>query len=724
MAEKESDKYDVLEKIGQGSFGVINKVRKKSDGQILCRKEISYLRMTPKEREQLSAEIQILKELRHPNIVAYFNRAHDRDTADVHLYMEYCGNGDLGRVIKQLKRESKYADEEFVWSMFSQIVSALYRCHYGEDPPEVGGLRNLLGGSREIKPPRANSRMVLHRDLKPENIFLGEDNSVKLGDFGLSKIIASHDFASTYVGTPFYMSPEICAAERYTLYSDIWSLGCIMYELCAKEPPFNAKTHFDLIQKIKAGKTAPLPVIYSQELKNVIGSCLRTDPSRRPDTAQLINLPIVRLMRKQTEVVEFGNQLKQEKSMASRKAKELEDRVRNVNAEMEKSRHEIDEKLRREWEVRAQLEIDRRVQEHIKKLNELYPDEVEKEVQKRLAERLVELKNQGPAYVQSCTPTKPRSNSTNTDLDEDGYISRNGGQSFSTLGEASEFPSQTDLSDLSDLHIESPLLSKKAPRPSLPGNQPPKRPTRTPFTRAKTMMDTANQHSPMDVHMASPSPMTIGALALSPRRTQPASKWEPTNASSLPNISDIEDSDADDTDYDAAIDELDGIPVLPSPTRNADTTDPFKPLKPRPNSAVPVVTTSPTRKTTTAPASPTRPSPRKTGAAPATSNSTANGKSSETTGTGLKSKKGLPYEDMIRQAMRNQIQGRTLVELAQARAGGRDIPSRGAGSDSEMEPASKVRTRTTVPEEPPKWDPTRDEMPSPFLKKTAPRPVR
>ena len=57
-------------------------------------------------------------------------------------------------------------------------------------------------------------------------VFLGEDNSVKLGDFGLSKMIKSHDFASTYVGTPFYMSPEICAAEKYTLKSDIWSLGC------------------------------------------------------------------------------------------------------------------------------------------------------------------------------------------------------------------------------------------------------------------------------------------------------------------------------------------------------------------------------------------------------------------------------------------------------------------------------------------------------------------
>lgn len=125
--------------------------------------------MTPKEREQLSAEIQILKQLRHPNIVAYYSREHDHSSADVHLYMEYCGNGDLGRVIKQLKRDGKYAAEEFVWSTFAQTVSALYRCHYGEDSPEVGGLRGLLEGSHQIKPPRSHSKMILHRDLKPEN---------------------------------------------------------------------------------------------------------------------------------------------------------------------------------------------------------------------------------------------------------------------------------------------------------------------------------------------------------------------------------------------------------------------------------------------------------------------------------------------------------------------------------------------------------------------------
>ena len=189
------DKYDTLEKIGtfyfllllifrhivsdltvcaaagHGSFGVIRKVRRKADGFIMCRKEISYLRMSQKEREQLHAEFQILSHLRHPNIVAYYHREHLKVSQDLHLYMEYCGNGDLGRVIKDLQHKNQRAQESFVWSIFSQLVMALYRCHYGVDPPEAGS--NALGltqghASGTPKTP-AGAMTILHRDLKPEN---------------------------------------------------------------------------------------------------------------------------------------------------------------------------------------------------------------------------------------------------------------------------------------------------------------------------------------------------------------------------------------------------------------------------------------------------------------------------------------------------------------------------------------------------------------------------
>lgn len=126
--------------------------------------------MSLKEREQLHAEFSILNSLRHPNIVAYYHREHLKSTQDLHIYMEFCGGGDLSQVIDKLRRNNQYAEESFVWSMFSQLVTALYRCHYGVDAPEVG--KNVTGPitsshTSGLRP--KNQVMILHRDLKPEN---------------------------------------------------------------------------------------------------------------------------------------------------------------------------------------------------------------------------------------------------------------------------------------------------------------------------------------------------------------------------------------------------------------------------------------------------------------------------------------------------------------------------------------------------------------------------
>ena len=125
--------------------------------------------MSDKEKNQLHAELRILESLRHPNIVQYCHREHLKSSHDLHLYMEYCGNGDLGGYIKKLKDRNQYADEEFVWSIFAQLVSALYRCHYGEDPPKVGDEGKVRNGKAVAFQTKEGHRMILHRDLKPEN---------------------------------------------------------------------------------------------------------------------------------------------------------------------------------------------------------------------------------------------------------------------------------------------------------------------------------------------------------------------------------------------------------------------------------------------------------------------------------------------------------------------------------------------------------------------------
>lgn len=141
-------------------------MRRKSDGAILCRKEINYNSMQKKERDQLHAEFSILHSLNHPNIVGYYHRDHIKDSKDLHLYMEYCSGGDLGLIIKKLKAKKEYASEDYLWDVFAQIVTALYRCHYGVDPPAPSGQGpNTKPSGLRLK----NQVMILHRDLKPEN---------------------------------------------------------------------------------------------------------------------------------------------------------------------------------------------------------------------------------------------------------------------------------------------------------------------------------------------------------------------------------------------------------------------------------------------------------------------------------------------------------------------------------------------------------------------------
>ncbi|KAF1808595.1 kinase-like protein [Eremomyces bilateralis CBS 781.70] len=742
----DSEKYEVLEKIGHGSFGVIQKVRRKSDGLILCRKEISYIKMNEKEKSQLLAEMQILKDVRHPNIVAYYEREHLKNTLDVYIYMEYCGNGDLGQYIKRLKTRRDFASEDFVWSILSQLVTALYRCHSGESPPDVK-LRSL-GLSKDADPTKGTK--ILHRDLKPENVFLDNNNSVKLGDFGLSKVLGNAKFAQTYVGTPFYMSPEICCGENYQASSDVWSLGCIIYELCAREPPFNAMTQLDLIEKIKKCNFRRIPQQYSDELQEVIFRCLKRNPNDRPSTMELLNHPRIKLMRKEQAIVEWAAELQ-------KREEQLNQRIAVQEAagasERENARREAEMRTKHECELRCKLEhareIEMMAQLRLQDLQAQFETAVQEkarfEIEMRTAQMQAEVRRlSGETAHDPFTATQ--------------------------FGRSSTPPSNMDISsdpkpgvqpDI-NLPFESPLQEKnKLIKPA-------KRVARTPFGRAQTMIATSRvQDSPMDVTMADPSPMSIACLSLSPRRNQAHSnnihasnlppprnifaqaaahavreKWTNTTTT-LPSPT-LEASD--DSDVDLPLD-LDNNDDFPSPTRTK-LGDPFKfpkatsrpTIQPRtrtgltkgrlgsapnlhaaksgsssgsnssettlvnasqlkrPVSAVPVIAASPTRRPGTAqPVSPSRARPRSVVTSPTRKPLTENDGAH-----GFKSKKG--NDEMLKAAMRNNIiQGRTLVELSQAR--GAPVPV----AEGEWEKRGAALSDVVV------WDPEVDEMPSPFL---------
>lgn len=122
--------------------------------------------------------------------------------------------------------------------------------------------------------------MILHRDLKPGNLFFDKNNNVKLGDFGLCRILsAESQYAHTNVGTPYYMSPEQIKESNYDAKTDIWSLGCVLYEIVSLRPPFQATNHLALAGKIINSSIDRIPMRYSEDLQNVVTWMLNKEPT-------------------------------------------------------------------------------------------------------------------------------------------------------------------------------------------------------------------------------------------------------------------------------------------------------------------------------------------------------------------------------------------------------------------------------------------------------------
>ena len=456
-----------------------------------------------------------------------------------------------------------------------------------------------------------------------------------------------------------------------------------MYELCARTPPFNAKTHFHLIQKIKEGRLDPLPSVYSQDLQNAIKSCLNVNPLNRPDTSSLLGLPAVRLMRQQREVIELNKVLKGEQEQMKLHNHEVEKKLARIENDRQQMKAELEASLRREWEVKAGLEITRQLQGEKERLHKIFEAEVQSRVQSEVEKVLRTQDHTAQTGIPSL-PTGQSSVSTSADTD---------------------FPSTTDLSSLS---LDSPPTEKSKTPP------PRRRNTRGPLARARTQFD-----SPMDVRMVDPSPMSIDCLSLSPRRTEIA------NASNIPLCRGIfaaaghpnkrlESQRSSPSSSMIAEDEEDTLPDLPSPTRPpSGLPDPFKAAarpgllrqKTAPISQLakqPQPTLFPPTATERASRVPSPPSPKQSEFSPvrkAPPRPNINGTENEM------------FKAVVQRNLLGQNGGgRTLVELAQARAGGVSHTQKmGKGDLAER----KENLRASG--EPPMWDPERDEMPSPFL---------
>lgn len=334
----------------------------------MAQKEIHFGNITRQEKQYIADEVNILRNLKHPNIVQYCGEELNRSAQVINLYMEYCGHGDLANLIQRYKEEKKRFTEQEVLKFFTQLLLALYRCHYGENAPACDSQ-----WPREIFHPKQS---VLHRDIKPANIFLDENNSVKLGDFGLSKLLDNtRVFTQSYVGTPYYMSPEIIRSSPYSAKSDVWALGCVIFEICMLTHPFEGRSYLELQRNICQGNLSCWDHHYSDDVFLLIRHCLEVNSDLRPTTYQLLRSPILSDIRSKLEservVLEQSDLLHKKHQMLIQLENDLQFREQRLSARESELENVIASRLaQREEILRRELEkqlrdMDARYQRHM-----------------------------------------------------------------------------------------------------------------------------------------------------------------------------------------------------------------------------------------------------------------------------------------------------------------------------------------------------------------------
>lgn len=253
------EKYHVLEMIGEGSFGRVYKGRRKYSAQVVALKFIPKLGRSEKELRNLQREIEIMRGLRHPNIVHMLDSFEtDKEVVVVTDYAE-------GELFQILEDDGKLPEDQ-VQAIAAQLVSALYYLH---------------------------SHRILHRDMKPQNILLAKGGGIKLCDFGFARAMSTNTMVLTSIkGTPLYMSPELVEERPYDHTADLWSVGCILYELAVGTPPFYTTSIFQLVSLILKDPVRWPPTI-SPCFKNFLQGLLTKDPRQRLSWPDLLHHPFI-----------------------------------------------------------------------------------------------------------------------------------------------------------------------------------------------------------------------------------------------------------------------------------------------------------------------------------------------------------------------------------------------------------------------------------------------
>ena len=257
------ENFEILKTIGEGTYSTVYKVRRITDNQIYALKKVRIENLSYKEKENSLNEVRILASVRSPYIISYKESFIDEIDQTLCIVMEFADDGDLFQKINLYEKKKLFFEENEAWKLFIQITKALRDLH---------------------------EYNILHRDMKSANVFMFKNGKVKLGDLNVSKISA-RGLGCTQTGTPFYASPEVWKDNPYNFKSDIWSLGCVFYEILMLKTPFRSGSMDGLYDKVIEGKYPKISKKYSEKLNNVIKKILISKADERPSAKDILEFP-------------------------------------------------------------------------------------------------------------------------------------------------------------------------------------------------------------------------------------------------------------------------------------------------------------------------------------------------------------------------------------------------------------------------------------------------
>ena len=251
-----SSTYQIVSELGRGAFSTVYKIKQIATSEHFCLKIIT-LRKTQDQHN----EINLLQNLTHPNLVQFISSFFDEN--NIYIIMEFCQYGDLYSLLQSVRKKKVYINEDIIWDIAYQSLLALDYLH---------------------------KKHIIHRDIKLLNIFMGKDKVIKIGDFGMSKLLKNKETNMSRVGTPLYLAPELVKKETYDYKADIWSLGCSLYHLAKTLPPFNDDNLIRLGYAIVNNEPERIPECYSEEMEIFIKKLMTKNSKNRPSAENCIKL--------------------------------------------------------------------------------------------------------------------------------------------------------------------------------------------------------------------------------------------------------------------------------------------------------------------------------------------------------------------------------------------------------------------------------------------------